>query len=168
MKNSENRRYAGFWIRTLASAIDVVLLLLITTPLLVWAYGLEFLIPPLDTLPESQQLTQMLFRPPRPLEIWLQYVLPTIALVIFWKYRSATPGKMIVSARIVDAVTGEKPTFKQCIVRCFAYFVSTIPLGLGFLWITFDARKQAWHDKLAGTVVVLGSKTTNMDNTHPK
>jgi uncharacterized RDD family membrane protein YckC len=29
-----------------------------------------------------------------------------------------------------------------------------LPLGLGFLWIAFDKRKQAWHDKLAGTVVI--------------
>jgi uncharacterized RDD family membrane protein YckC len=26
--------------------------------------------------------------------------------------------------------------------------------GLGFLWIGFDHGKQAWHDKIAGTVVV--------------
>jgi len=38
--------------------------------------------------------------------------------------------------------------------RYFAYFISTIPLCLGFLWITFDRKKQGWHDKLAGTVVV--------------
>jgi uncharacterized RDD family membrane protein YckC len=27
-------------------------------------------------------------------------------------------------------------------------------LYLGFLWIAFDRRKQGWHDKIAGTVVV--------------
>jgi uncharacterized RDD family membrane protein YckC len=27
-------------------------------------------------------------------------------------------------------------------------------IGLGFFWIAFDAGKQAWHDKIAGTVVV--------------
>jgi len=29
-----------------------------------------------------------------------------------------------------------------------------IPLVLGFLWVGWDARKQGWHDKLAGTVVI--------------
>ena len=29
-----------------------------------------------------------------------------------------------------------------------------IPLCLGLIWVAFDARKQGWHDKLAGTVVV--------------
>ena len=30
----------------------------------------------------------------------------------------------------------------------------TIPLLLGFIWVAFDAKKQGWHDKLAGTLVV--------------
>jgi uncharacterized RDD family membrane protein YckC len=38
--------------------------------------------------------------------------------------------------------------------RYFAYYLSTILLGLGFLWIIWDPKKQGWHDKLAGTVVV--------------
>ncbi|MBT7879149.1 MAG: hypothetical protein HN738_13805, partial [Gammaproteobacteria bacterium] len=29
-------------------------------------------------------------------------------------------------------------------------------LGLGFIWIALDKRKQGWHDKLAGTVVIIG------------
>jgi uncharacterized RDD family membrane protein YckC len=27
-------------------------------------------------------------------------------------------------------------------------------VGLGFIWIAFDDGGQAWHDKIAGTVVV--------------
>jgi len=34
------------------------------------------------------------------------------------------------------------------------YFLSGLPLLLGIFWIAFDGRKQGWHDKLAGTVVV--------------
>jgi uncharacterized RDD family membrane protein YckC len=29
-----------------------------------------------------------------------------------------------------------------------------LPIFLGFVWVAFDRRKQGWHDKLAGTVVV--------------
>jgi len=25
---------------------------------------------------------------------------------------------------------------------------------LGLVWVAFDRRKQGWHDKLAGTVVI--------------
>ncbi len=42
----------------------------------------------------------------------------------------------------------------QAIGRYLAYYVSSIPLGLGLLWVAFDRRKQGWHDKLAGTFVI--------------
>ena len=33
-------------------------------------------------------------------------------------------------------------------------FLSLAAAFLGFIWIAFDAEKQAWHDKIAGTIVV--------------
>ena len=89
-----------------------------------------------------------------PADFILSWVAPAVAVVLFWLYRQATPGKMLVSARVVDAKTGNSLSVGQSIGRYLAYFVSTIPLCLGFLWIAFDLRKQGWHDKLAGTVVV--------------
>jgi RDD family protein len=56
--------------------------------------------------------------------------------------------------RIVDARTGANPTAAQHIIRYLGYFVSILPLFLGALWVAFDPRKQVWHAKLAGTVVV--------------
>jgi uncharacterized RDD family membrane protein YckC len=61
---------------------------------------------------------------------------------------------MMVKVKIVDAKTGEQPSTGQCIGRYFAYFVSSIPLGLGIIWVAFDKRKRGWHDMLAGTVVI--------------
>ena len=84
----------------------------------------------------------------------VQWVLPAIAVVIFWVTRQATPGKMAIAATIVDADTGRRPTTGQFIGRYFAYYVSMLVFFLGFLWIGIDPRKQGWHDKLAGTVVV--------------
>jgi hypothetical protein len=31
--------------------------------------------------------------------------------------------------------------------------ISAIPFSLGFLWVSFDRRRQGWHDKVAGTYV---------------
>ena len=39
-------------------------------------------------------------------------------------------------------------------MRYLGYYVSIIPLFLGLIAVAFDPRKQGWHDKLAGTVVV--------------
>ncbi len=133
-------KYVGFWKRLWASIIDVLILIVVTFPLLWWLYG-----PSYFTTPGSYKGLA---------DIIINYVLPAIAVILFWKFRGATPGKMLISARIVDAATGAKPSTKQLIGRYFAYIVSTLPLGLGFLWIAFDARKQSWHDKLAGTVVI--------------
>ena len=74
--------------------------------------------------------------------------------VLFWKFRGATPGKMAISAKIVDARTGGAPSTGTLVLRFFAYIVSMLPLCLGFLWIAFDRRKQGFHDKIAKTVVV--------------
>ena len=38
--------------------------------------------------------------------------------------------------------------------RALGCFLSLAVAGLGFLWVVFDADRQSWHDKIAGTVVV--------------
>jgi uncharacterized RDD family membrane protein YckC len=40
------------------------------------------------------------------------------------------------------------------VIRLLCYLLSAAPLYLGFLWAAFDRRKQGWHDKIAGTVVI--------------
>lgn len=136
----ENPRYAGFWIRTGAALIDTILLLIVISPILTLIYGRQY------------WLTEAAF-----LGFWdvvLNYILPAVAIILFWIYRSATPGKMVLKLRIVDATTGGKPTTGQFIGRYLAYYVSVIPLLLGIIWVGIDRRKQGWHDKLAGTLVL--------------
>lgn len=137
--------YAGFWIRVGASIIDSILILLIIAPLLTFIYGEEYWV--------SETYIQGTW------DVLLNYLLPAIAIIIFWIYRSATPGKMVLGLSIVDANTGGKPTTGQFIGRYLGYYVSMIPLFLGFIWVGIDKRKQGWHDKLAGTVVIRNIKT---------
>jgi len=82
-------------------------------------------------------------------------VLAAAAYTLFcwWRY-GATPGKIAFSARIVDARSGGRPSFGRLAARYVAYIISAAPLFLGFAWIAIDRRKQAWHDKIAGTRVV--------------
>ncbi|MGV1100252.1 RDD family protein [Thiovibrio sp. JS02] len=145
MGNLQDAAYAGFWIRVWASVIDSFLLLLITIPLLLAVYGPAYF--------ESEALLK------GPMDFLINYLLPAVAIIAFWRYRAATPGKMAVSAKIVDADTGGAPSVRQLVIRYFAYLISTLPLGLGLLWVAFDPRKQSWHDKLAHTVVIRNKKT---------
>ena len=65
---------------------------------------------------------------------------------------------MVLKLTIVDAKTGASPSIVQLIVRYFGYYISTIPLFLGLIWVGIDKRKQGWHDKLAGTAVIKSNK----------
>lgn len=132
--------YAGFWIRCWAATIDTVLICMLTIPVLSYVYG--------DAYWSGTTFVH------GPVDVLVSWVLPTIAVIWFWYAKQATPGKMAVGARIVDARTGGKPSTRQLVLRYVGYLVATLPLCLGFFWIGFDQRKQGWHDKIAGTVVV--------------
>ncbi|MEY4425789.1 MAG: hypothetical protein RL535_87, partial [Pseudomonadota bacterium] len=60
----------------------------------------------------------------------------------------------LLSLRVVDDKTGSSLSVGQSIARYLGYFVSGITFGLGLIWVGIDSKKQGWHDKIAGTVVV--------------
>lgn len=136
--------YAGFWIRTGAAIIDTILMLIITLPLLTVIYGAEYW--------EGEFFVAGFW------DVLISYILPAIAAIIFWVYKSATPGKMATNLTIVDAKTGGKPSTGQLIGRYLGYYLSMLPLFMGIIWVGIDKRKQGFHDKLAGTVVVKSNK----------
>ena len=126
--------------RTVAGLVDTFLIILVTLPILIWVYGIEYL--------NNEHMEKGSF------DFIINYVFPTIAVILLWKYYQATPGKMIFKATIVDAKTGGKPTLKQWIIRYLGYFVSLLPFGLGYFLVAFDKKKQSFHDKLANTLVI--------------
>ena len=64
-----------------------------------------------------------------------------------------TPGKRLLGLRVVQE-TGEPIGLGTAFLRWVGYIVSGIPMLMGFLWAGADRRKQGWHDKIAGTVVI--------------
>jgi uncharacterized RDD family membrane protein YckC len=70
----------------------------------------------------------------------------------FWMLAGQTPGKRLMGLRIVRT-DGERITIGAAIRRWVGYWLSAI-LFLGYLWVLVDDRRQALHDKLAGTLVV--------------
>lgn len=142
--NKDELEYVGFWARVGASLIDTALILMVVTPIMHFAYGSDY---SPDALLGGAIIKG-------PVDFIVSWILPAIAVIWFWIARQATPGKMVIAARIVDASTGAPATTGQLIGRYFAYYVSIIPFLLGLIWVGIDARKQGWHDKLANTVVV--------------
>lgn len=149
--------YVGFWPRVWASLIDTVLLMLLISPLVTAIYGKDYWFDPAFIK--------------GPADFAVSWVLPAIVVIVFWMTRQATPGKMAISARVVDAQTGQGLSTGQSIGRYLGYFASTLPLFMGLIWVGIDPRKQGWHDKLAGTVVVRskarGTAPVTFENANP-
>ncbi|GAA5188919.1 RDD family protein [Ferrimonas gelatinilytica] len=134
------QEYAGFWIRFGASIIDSIILIAVTLPLLILIYGEQYW--------ESDAF--ILGVP----HFVINWIFPLVATVLFWVYKSATPGKMAVKTKVVDSKTGNPPSVQQSLIRYIGYYISLLPIGLGFFWVAWDSKKQGWHDKIAGTVVI--------------
>jgi uncharacterized RDD family membrane protein YckC len=163
-------QYVGFWMRLLAFFVDVLVLVVVLLPAMVAVYGGGYwgragrelaglLASSGDPNADAARMLEILGRPDSAVaalfDIKVQLAL-LVATLLFWRFRGATPGKMLIRARIVRADTLEKPSAARLAGRFLAYTVSLVPACLGFLWIAFDRRKQGWHDKLAGTVVIRG------------
>lgn len=134
--------YVGFWRRLLAAAIDFLILFVVTTPILLAIYGRRYF-----ALVESGASAGFW-------DFVIEYIVPAVAVIAFWRRYGATPGKMAIGAKIVDAKTGERPSTARLVVRYFSYLVSALPFFLGFLWIGISRRKQGFHDKIARTMVI--------------
>ena len=128
--------YVGFWRRLAATLLDSIIVLFVLTPVALYVFG--------DGWTKAQGIVGLV----------VNWVPLGGALIAFWVLKGATPGKMAISAVVVDADTHAPVDFWQALTRYIGYFISAVPLLLGFAWIAFDARKQGWHDKMARTVVI--------------
>jgi uncharacterized RDD family membrane protein YckC len=138
---SSSPDYVGFADRLVAFVLDSVIFFVIVIPTLVAIYGSDY-------LARSEEGFAGFW------DFSIQAVIPALAVILFWRRYGATPGKIAIYARIVDARTGEAASTGRLVARYFGYLISSLPFFLGFAWIAIDRRKQGWHDKIAGTVVV--------------
>lgn len=115
---------AGFWIRTAALLIDVILcaIVLKLIPFVHLRCGVFLL------------------------------ALATYGAVL-WKLRGTTVGGSICHLKVVR-LDDRPLDWTCAIVRALSCFLSLVVVGLGFVWVAFDEDKQSWHDKIAGTTVV--------------
>lgn len=146
---------AELWRRTLAGALDVVLLaatagllnvavlaLTDTPALLADASGLAIVFAALD-LPPSQVFARL-----------LPFVaMSTLYLGLFWGLTGRTLGARVLKIRVVHA-RGERPGPLHTAARVLGSLLGLGLGGLGWLWAAIDPDRRAWHDHLANTYVV--------------
>jgi uncharacterized RDD family membrane protein YckC len=141
--------YAGFIRRLLATLLDGLLLGLALPLMMGLLGGTEALLNYGSGFAGDGDLGLLL----------LDNLLPAVLTIVLWVVLGATPGKFLMGCHIVDQRTGRRPSIARALLRYFGYLLSALPLGLGFFWILWDRRHQGWHDKVAGTLVVMEDDT---------
>ena len=160
-EKTHNIRYAGFWVRFLATWVDMLILVvpLVLVVYLISGGGLIDLSAFSESLVRAQQgetlsAAQALPQVDTSWELLLEFLVAAIT-VLFWRqWAGATPGKKLLGIYVVDAKSYDEINNKQAIVRYISYIASSLPIGLGFLMVAFHKEKRALHDILAGTVVI--------------
>ena len=77
-----------------------------------------------------------------------------IGYYVGFNANGGTLGKRAVGLRLESDKTGEDIGYGAALVRYVAAFASALVLLLGYFWVIWDDKKQTWHDKAAGSVVV--------------
>jgi uncharacterized RDD family membrane protein YckC len=150
-------RYGGFWKRAIAFLIDTVIVMIIL--LIIFLAGLLALWSG-SSSQYGELLSEGLVDTLIGFMISYSFVAVLIHMLYFTYFHGTcgqTPGKMILGLRVVQT-TGEEMTLGLAFLRWIGYIISKIFLYLGFIWVAFDRRKQGWHDKIAGTVVIQTAK----------
>jgi uncharacterized RDD family membrane protein YckC len=83
----------------------------------------------------------------------LTFIISIGYFVYFWTSSGQTIGHSIMKIKVVST-DGSTLTMGKAFMRYIGYIISGLVVGLGFLWVLFDADKQGWHDKIAGTYVI--------------
>ena len=79
----------------------------------------------------------------------------TVGYYIYFTAKGQTLGKKALKIRVVRVENGDAPGYTKAFLReVVGKTVSAMVFGLGYLWMLWDRKKQTWHDKIAGTVVV--------------
>ncbi len=137
--------YAGFWRRFWAYILDAIILDFVSIP--VWIrFGLFKNFPKLGSLPSDHSMLLLLD--------W-------IFVLLFWLYYAimessrlqATIGKMALGIIVTDE-NGNRINFGRATGRHFAKLLSFLSLCIGFMMAGWTKKKQAMHDKIAGTLVI--------------
>ncbi len=92
----------------------------------------------------------------RSLELLIMLCLLFFSIVYyigFWSNDGQTMGKTIVGLKVIRT-DGSRLSVGRALLRYIGYIINASLFSIGFLWAAFDPKRQGWHDKLAGTLVV--------------
>lgn len=145
-----NIYYAGFWKRFVAAMVDGFLLFIIGAG---FGFVAGLLFGAIMSAGAGVSEGALLV---------FNIVIQIISIVLGWLYYAlqessayqGTFGKRAIGIKVTD-LEGHPISFKRATGRFFGKYLSYISLLIGFLMVPFTKKKQALHDKLAGTLVIM-------------
>jgi uncharacterized RDD family membrane protein YckC len=122
---------AGFWIRTFAYIIDGI--------------GVGIVSSAISSIVSRDSTASS----------GLNLLLGLAYFAYFWSAQGGgqTLGMRVFNLKVVRT-DGSALTITQALIRYIGLFISFVCLFIGVIWVAFDADKQGWHDKIAGTYVI--------------
>ncbi|MBI3537854.1 MAG: RDD family protein [Chloroflexi bacterium] len=87
----------------------------------------------------------------------ISYAFLGLYFIVFHKLSGQTIGKAILKIRVLT-LAGGQISFGKSLLRSVGYVISTALLMIGWLLPLWDAKHQALHDNIAGTIVVYEGK----------
>lgn len=144
-------KYGGFWRRFVAFIIDdIVVTIIYMIGILLFTDGVEYYF----NYNDITSFDDIEFFP-----ILKAQLIYLVLEVVYYagmhsSSKQATIGKMCLDMKVIDS-NGEKISFLRGVGRYFAKFLSGIILLIGYIMAAFSSKKQALHDKLANTYVIV-------------
>ena len=146
-------RYAGFFSRGAAWVLDRLIVFGIAFVILLvieYFFSLFRIDQWLESLSDQAMLNVVLALVFSTVGIY--FLVSIVYNVWFWLVSGQTPGKRVLGLRVIRT-DGTRLKLSNALRRQVGYWISAI-LYLGFIWILFDNKRQGFHDKIAGTIVV--------------
>ncbi|HWG36831.1 MAG TPA: RDD family protein [Terriglobales bacterium] len=147
--------YKGFWLRFLAKILDNLIIEIVCSPLLLFAYMPFWRWAIQHPQPDANQAAAAL------VNLGTSFALAYLGVIIvLLAYNTlmlgkwgTTMGKMAIGAKVVSP-TGEKISYATALGRTAMELVNLMTLDIGYIIAAFDEKKRGLHDRVAGTVVV--------------
>jgi uncharacterized RDD family membrane protein YckC len=91
--------------------------------------------------------------------IIVDLIMDVVYFAYFWSERGQSIGMMVFGFKVRDVATGQFPTVGAAALRGFIWIIEAFGTfccligAIGWGWQLLDSRRQAVHDKIAGTIV---------------
>lgn len=160
-------RYAGFISRAIALLMDqaiigimvVALFLIIRSVLSIGGMHIDDCtawVLPIDSVSD---IFANVCRATRGMTYFISILLAPLYYILLWSFGGQTLGMSITGVRVVQA-NGTSLPIGRSIRRMLGFILCILSLGIGFLRVNWDPRRQGWHDKIANSYVVYSWKHT--------